>query len=31
MGFAFGSIDLFKAEETPVDFKTSKSTNLADP
>jgi hypothetical protein len=31
MGFAFGSIDLFKAEETPVDFKTSKSANLADP
>jgi hypothetical protein len=31
MGFTFGSVDFFKAEETPVDFKTSKSANLADP
>jgi hypothetical protein len=31
MGFTFGSVDFFEAEETPVDFKTGLPTNFADP
>jgi hypothetical protein len=31
MGFTFGSVDFFKAEETPVDFKARESSNLTNP